>query len=243
VVKPHNHRVTAAEQAIQAFKDAFIVALTMTDSEFPQQLWDKLAPQVQNTLNLLQASRINPNILAYETLNGPYNWDRYPLTPPSCKAIIYEAPAVQGSWAVQGTDAWYLGPSKDHYQCNLYYVPETRTYCILGSAELFPQNCEVPNLSNMAHMKALTKELKIATSFTVKTHNGHTFIWELKIAIDGILNANKREEQRVSMPNAAAPPAMTSIKLPIQQITEAPPIMKVWDTTAKRNLINTKHTH
>jgi hypothetical protein len=89
VVELHNHRVNAADWAIQTFKDAFIAALAMTDSEFPLQLWDKLSLQVQNTLNLAQASRINPNILAYEALNGPYNWDRYPLTPPGCKAIIY----------------------------------------------------------------------------------------------------------------------------------------------------------
>ncbi len=73
VVEPHNHWVNAAERAIQTFKDAFIAALASTDSEFPLQLWDKLAPQVQNTLNLLQRARINPNILAYEALNGPYN--------------------------------------------------------------------------------------------------------------------------------------------------------------------------
>jgi hypothetical protein len=126
VVEPHNHRVNAAEHAIQTFKDAFIAALATTDCNFPLQLWDRLAPQVQDTLNLLQASRINPNISAYEALNRPYNWDRYPLTPPGCKAVIYEAPALCGSWASRGTDAWYLGPSADHYQCNLYYVPETR---------------------------------------------------------------------------------------------------------------------
>ena len=66
VVEPHTHWVNAAERAIQTFKDAFIAALAITDSEFPLQLWDKLAPQVQNTLNLLQKSRINPNILADE---------------------------------------------------------------------------------------------------------------------------------------------------------------------------------
>ena len=81
------------------FKNALIAALATADSEFPLQLWDKLAPQVQNTLNLLQKSRINPSILAYEALNGPYNWDRFPLAPPGCKAIIYKAPAVRGSWA------------------------------------------------------------------------------------------------------------------------------------------------
>jgi hypothetical protein len=97
VVKPHNHRVNTAKQAIQTFKDAFIAALATRDSEFPLQLCKKLAPQVQNTPNLLQASRINPNILAFEALNGPYKWDPYPLAPPGCNTIIYEALVVQGS--------------------------------------------------------------------------------------------------------------------------------------------------
>jgi hypothetical protein len=99
VVEPHNHRVNAVECAIQMFKDTFIATLATTDWEFPLQLWDKLAPQVQNTLNLLRASRTNPNISAYEALNGPYNWDRYPLAPPGCKAVIYEAPALCSLWA------------------------------------------------------------------------------------------------------------------------------------------------
>jgi hypothetical protein len=69
----------------------------------------------------------------------------------------------------------------------------------------------------MAHLKALTKELEAATSLTIEMHKGHTFIHKLKLAIDGILNANKREVQRVSMPNEAAPPAMTSVELPIKK--------------------------
>jgi hypothetical protein len=163
-----------------------------------------LALQVQNTLNLLQASRINPNILAHEALNGPYNWDRYPLVPPGCKAIIYEALAMQGSWALQVTDTWYLGPSKDHNQCNSYYVPKISAHQILGSAELFPQYCQVLNPSNMAHLKALTKELKMSTSLAVKTHKGRTFIHKLSLAIDGILNDDPREEQKMSTPNATS---------------------------------------
>ncbi len=75
LVEPHNHRINAAERAIQTFKNAFIAALATTDRDFSLQLWDRLAPQVQDTLNLLRASRINPNMLAYEALNGPYSWD------------------------------------------------------------------------------------------------------------------------------------------------------------------------
>jgi hypothetical protein len=62
LVEPHNHHVNAAECAIQTFKDHFISALAKTNSEFPLQLWDKLRSQVKNTLNLMQASHINPNM-------------------------------------------------------------------------------------------------------------------------------------------------------------------------------------
>lgn len=99
VVEPHIHRVNVAECAIQMFNDAFIAALATTDCKFLPQLLDRLASQIQDTLNLLRAFRVNPNISAYEALKGPYNWDRYPLTPLGCKAVIYEALAVRGSWA------------------------------------------------------------------------------------------------------------------------------------------------
>jgi len=51
---------------------------------------------------------------------------------------------------------FFLELSADHYRCNIYYVPEMRAYRILGSAKLFPQCCQVSNLSNSAHLKALT---------------------------------------------------------------------------------------
>jgi len=89
-------------------------------------------------------------------------------------------------WASLGTDAWYLGPSAEHYRCNLYYVPETRTYRISGSAELFPQHCQVSNLSNNAHLKALTKELETLTGVADKTHKGRMLIKVLGKAIKAI---------------------------------------------------------
>ena len=96
LVEPHNHRLNAAERAIQTFKDAFIAALATTDSNFPLQLWDKITPQVQNTLNMMRASRINQTISAYKQLNGPYDWNRYPLAPLGCKAVIYKDDNTRG---------------------------------------------------------------------------------------------------------------------------------------------------
>ena len=139
----------------------------MTNSEFPLQLWDRLTSHVETTLNLMRASQINPSIPAYEAIWAPYDWNHFLLTPPGCKAVIYESPTSRGSWGSRNTDAWYLGPLRDHYQCNHYFVPETRAYCISGSAELFPQHCQIPFLSTSDHMQELTNEvvstLKIMT--------------------------------------------------------------------------------
>ncbi len=71
------------------FKVALIAALATTVSKFPLQLWDGLAPQVQDTLNMLRASHIDPTVSAYKILNGAYNWNRYLLAPLRCKAVVY----------------------------------------------------------------------------------------------------------------------------------------------------------
>jgi hypothetical protein len=73
LVELHNHRVNAAKWAIQTFKDAFIAALVTTNRDFLLQLWDKLMPQVINTLNMLRASHVGPTKSTYKILNSPYN--------------------------------------------------------------------------------------------------------------------------------------------------------------------------
>jgi hypothetical protein len=157
IVEPHNHQINAAERAIQTFKAAFIAALATTDSNFPLQLWDRLTPQVQNTLNMLRASRIDPTKSAYEILYGPYDWNRYPLAPLGCKAVVYEDGDTHGLWASRGVDAFYLSPAMDHYRCDHYYIPETRANHVLGSSELFPQHCQLPTLTPHQHLWDLTR--------------------------------------------------------------------------------------
>ncbi len=152
LVQLHNHRVNAAERAMQTFKNWFIGALGTTDANFPIQLWDKLAPQMQDFINLLQQSRIHPNISTYKTLKGSYDWNRYPMAPPGTKASIYKDTETHTSWASHVLDAWLLGPSKNQYRCHLYFVPKTSGYRIFGSSSLFPQHCITPAYSHVSHM-------------------------------------------------------------------------------------------
>jgi hypothetical protein len=250
LVEPHNHHVNAAEGAIQMFKDAFIVALATMDSNFPLQLWDKLTPQVQDTLNMMRGSRVDPIKLAYKVMNGQYNWNCYLLAPLGCKAVVYEDGDTQGSWASRGVDGWYLGPSKDHYRCDLYFIPETRAYCISGSTELSPQHCQIPCLTKQQHFWALTEELAEAVEDANATPAGKRLIKALQGKIKQALNPQivqdeqrvREHEQRVERENQQRVIDNTPI-LTIPGITDAPAIMQSRNPTAKRMLKNNPRIH
>jgi hypothetical protein len=96
---------------------------------------------------------------SYKVINGPYDLNRFPLGPLGCKAVIYTAPESRGSWASHGTDAWYVGPSMDHYGCNHFFVPETQAYCVPGSAWLFPQHSQVPFIMWNEHLQEVINKL------------------------------------------------------------------------------------
>jgi hypothetical protein len=197
----------------------------------------------------MRASRINPAISAYEALNGPYNWNRYPLAPLGCKAIVYKDGDTQGLWASRGIDGWYLGPSKDHYRCALYYIAKTRAYCISGSTELFPQHCQLPNLTADQHFRKLTDELAYETATANKTPMGKPLIKLLQSRIKQILEPTpvptaqdaQEQEQRVREQQQLVIDDTPILTVP--HISNAPPIMKAWNPTAKRVLKNTPRLH
>ncbi len=174
----------------------FIAALTTTDSDFPLQLWDRLTPQVKDTLNMLRASRVDPSKLAYKILNQPYDWNRYPLAPLGCKTIVYEDGDTRGSWASRGIDAFYLGPAKDHYRCNKYYIPDTCAYHASGSTELFPQLCQLPSMTPHQHFCALTNELTEHTTQANSTPKGRCLssYWaqELRVSFTPLISRKNK---------------------------------------------------
>jgi hypothetical protein len=65
LMEPHNHHINVTERTIKTFKNRFIDVVGITDVKIPIQLWDKLTPQVQDSINLLHRSRIKTNISTY----------------------------------------------------------------------------------------------------------------------------------------------------------------------------------
>jgi hypothetical protein len=201
-----------------------------------------LTLQVQDSINLLRRSRINPTKSAYEVLEGPYDWNHYPLAPLGTKAVMYEDADTRASWVLHGLDAWLLGPSKDHYRCNLYYVPETKGYRVSGSADLFPQHCIAPTSTPVTHDVELSTELQDTLATLPCTARTSAVVTTLVRHIDayvlGTVPPSSREEQRVDM---VSPPL--AIHQGIQKVTDTRHTPLANNPTSMRVLQTAPRTH
>ena len=110
-----------------------------------------------------------------------------------------------------------------------------------GSAELFPQHCQVPNLSRDEHLKALMEELHTETTVAAGTTKGKAFLKLLQTHLEAlILPPPTLVEQRVTNIQSTTP---TPELRELQRVPESAAIMQERDPTAKRNLIITMRTH
>ena len=97
-LEPTNHRVNAAERAIQNFKNHFISGLSSTDIELPCRLWNTMTEQAIITCNTLRTSRIDPRKSAYHQLHGNRcDCNCFPMTPPGTRAVLYLDPDNRSS--------------------------------------------------------------------------------------------------------------------------------------------------
>jgi hypothetical protein len=159
LVPPGVHRANSAERAIRTFKNQFIAGLATTDPDFPMHLWDKLVPQAIITLNLLRTSRINPQLSAYTQVFGQYNFAAHPLAPPGTHILIHEKPDQRASWAPHAVDAWYIGPSLQHYRYHRTWVWASRHERVSDTVTWLPKPAPIPSPT--------IEELILATSETL----------------------------------------------------------------------------
>ena len=123
LVPPHLHQNSAAERAIQTFKNHFISGMVSKHKDSPLHLWCRLLPQAIVTLNLLRLSIINPTLSAHVQPHGLFDFNANPFAPPGTKVIVHLNPRIRKSWAPRGQDGWYIDRAKDHYRCYNIYIP------------------------------------------------------------------------------------------------------------------------
>ena len=145
---PGNHQRNAAERAIRTFKNHFIAGLCSLDPQFPLHLWDCLVPQAEISLNLLRGSRLNPKLSTWAQINGTFDFNRTPLTPPGIRVLVHSRPTKQTSWSPHALDGWYTGPALDSYRCYKVWIWETRGERICETISWLPTKVTMPLASS-----------------------------------------------------------------------------------------------
>ena len=114
LVLPGLHQATIAEREIQRSKAHLISGISSCDPNFPFHLWDRLIRQAELTLNLLRPAHTNPRLSLEVYLNGDFDFNLTPLSPPGTRILIFEGPTKRRRFAYTGFERWYLGPAPEH---------------------------------------------------------------------------------------------------------------------------------
>jgi hypothetical protein len=116
LVPPNNYQQNQAERAIQTFKSHLIAIMCGIDNSFPMNLWRKLLPQAECTLNLLCQSNTVPTISAYTHMYGAHEYMKKPSASMGCATQCHDKPGVRHSWDPHSSDGWYIGTSMEQMQ-------------------------------------------------------------------------------------------------------------------------------
>ena len=157
------HCRNIAERSIQTLKNYFITILTGLHKDYPKDQWDHLLLQTELTLNLLQTSRINKILSAYEQLEGP-------LAPLGTKVIAYNMRSHQKAWDEHGQEGWYIAPAPKHYRYYSILMKATKQLGIPPRVKIFPEHCHMPNNSSTIRLLKAAKELTHALKNPEKIH-------------------------------------------------------------------------
>jgi hypothetical protein len=154
LVPPHCHRRNPVERAIITSKEHFVAGLSLVDPSFPMHLWDRLLPKAEITLNLLQTSRLHPQLSAAAHFHGLVDYNKTSFAPPGCKNSAHKKPGKRRTWAHHG---YSPGHAMHHYRCQNVYILATTSERIVDTLEFFPHNYQMPQLSSNDRMLMTAK--------------------------------------------------------------------------------------
>ena len=148
LVPPGCHRRNVAEVAIRNFKAHFLSVLAGVSADFPLNLWDRLLPQTEITLNLLGQLNATPTVSAYAHLSGPFDYNKMLLAPMGCGAQVHEKTDKRGTWSFHSVDGWYLYTSPEHYRTHVCQVKSTRSERLTDTVQFNHKSITNPTITH-----------------------------------------------------------------------------------------------
>ena len=75
------HRTNIAERACRTWKNHFTAIRAGTPPSFKMANWCRMLEQADITLNMMRPCTLNPNLSAFEAMEGMYSFDATPMAP------------------------------------------------------------------------------------------------------------------------------------------------------------------
>ena len=146
--KTHNHRINASEPAVKNTKYHTLASFATLDPNYPIQLWRKFTNQIEITPNILRTSRRDSSKSAYHNFhNNKIDWNKTPLAPLGTTSLTFKDLDNIRAWQPHGVDAWYIGPTTEHYRLMRFHDPRTGGKVSTGTFRLYPAHCRTPTIS------------------------------------------------------------------------------------------------
>jgi hypothetical protein len=217
-----------------------VARISSVDPTFPLHLWDILLPQAEINLNLLQTSRLHPQLSAAAHFHGIIDYNTTSFAPTGCKIIAHEKPAKRRTWAPHGQHGYSLGLAMHHYRFQNVYISATASERIVDTLDFFPHNFPMPQLSSTDRLIMAAKDMSNALK------NPHPEVPFAKIGDDTIEALTKLAEifkkqfQKVQTPglsNAPSKAARNKIPANLSHPILASPVLQQCQTRSQTTII------
>jgi hypothetical protein len=184
-----------------------VAGIASVDPTFPLNLWDRILPQAEITLNRLRTSRLHPKLSAAAHFHGLVDYNKTAFAPPGCKIIAQEKLGKRRTWAPHGQHGYSLGPAMHLYRCQNVYISAMDSERIVDTLEFFPHNYQMPHLSSTDRLIMAANDMSNALQHPHPevpfTHIGDDTI----SALTALAEIFKLKFEKNHIPIIPAPPA------------------------------------
>ena len=102
---------------------------------------------------------MNPKLSAYAQVHGQFNFNVTPIGPPGTKVQVHIKPSEREAWHAHGMNAWYVGPSMNHYRNYKCYMLQTLDTRNSDTVDWLPSRVRLPTACSMDVAAAAARDL------------------------------------------------------------------------------------
>ena len=114
-----------AEKTVQTYKSCFKSTTALLPAESPINIWYRLLPQIDRSVNKVRPNRQNSKISDWAAMEGEYLFDLTPITLQCTAMLMYNRPENRRSFGHNTRKVWYSGPCFNHYRTFKGILPST----------------------------------------------------------------------------------------------------------------------